>query len=154
MKPAVKKILLGSAVAISVLSFLAYRKIKQLQEIFSLIEITPVDFRNLKISTKTIEFDLDIKFTNPTGENFNVKGYVATLQRLNFFYSGIYIGTANKVFNELSVPANNQLIVKNIPVVLPTTTILQNATNLIDFDFNKLQVQAVVSIGSTEYYIN
>lgn len=153
MKPTVKKIVIGSAILIGALAFIGWRKVEKLKRIFEQLQIKPTSVRSLKISLTDIRFDVDILFSNPTNEVFDISGYVASLVRLNFFYSNNYIGTAKPVVTEITIPAQNQLLFKNIPVVLPTSAILNNLMALTAFDVNKLEVEAVIQIAGKEYFI-
>lgn len=153
MKPVVKKIVIGSALVIGALAFMSFRKIQKLKRIFEQLQIKPVGIKNFKATLTDIRFDTDILFVNPTNEVFDISGYVASLVRLNFFYSNNYIGTAKPTVTEITIPAQNQLLFKNIPVVLPTSAILQNLMTLTAFDINKLEVEAVISVAGKEYFI-
>jgi hypothetical protein len=154
MKPVVKKIIIGTTVLLGLAAYFAYTKFMQLKAIFDKIEISAVNARSFKFSLTDIRFLVDIKFLNPTADDFEVKGYVIELNRLNFFYNGTYLATAKSVFNEINVPRNNELIIQNIPVILPTANLVKNALLLSSFDKNKLTVEAVISAGGNEYLIN
>lgn len=148
-----QKIALGIGVATVAGSVYAYNKVQKLIKVFEQITISPKNISNLKISLKQISFTTDLLFSNPTNENFDVSGYVATLVRLNFFYNGNYMATAKPIVNEITIPAQNQLLFKNIPIVLSTENLVYQLNDLINFDTNKLTVEAVVKVGNTEYYI-
>ena len=45
----------------------------------------------------SISFLTDVLLVNRSNEALSVQGYFANLKRLNFFYSGKYIGTAKPV---------------------------------------------------------
>lgn len=153
MKPAVKNTLIVSGLLLGAVALFAYEKIERLKRVFENLIIRPKNFRELKVSLTNISFVVDLLITNPTNENFDVSGYVATLRRVNFFYNGNYVGTAKPQISEIDIPAKNQLQLNNIPVVLPAKAILQNIMEITAFDLNKLSVEAVVSIAGTEYYI-
>lgn len=153
MKPIIKKALIVSGVSLALLGVLAYNKVQKLKRVFESLKIEPKNIKNLKISLTSITFTTDILFVNPTNEDFLVSGYVASLKRLNFFYSGKYIATIKPVINEISIPANNQLLFKNLPVVLPTAEILGSIMELTAFDINKLTIEAFIDVAGSEYSI-
>lgn len=153
MKPTTKKILIGAGIGLAIVSYLAYEKINKIKEIFAQIDIVPKAVRNLKISFSSISFLTDVLLVNRSNEALSVQGYFANLKRLNFFYSGKYIGTAKPVVSEIEIPVNNELLFKNIPVELPASTILTNIVELSSFDFNKLTVEAVIEVAGKEFYI-
>ena len=154
MKPALKNTLIISGLLIGAVALFAFEKVQKLKQVFEKLLIEPTNIRNLKISLNNISFVTDILLTNPTEESFDVSGYIATLTRLNFFYNGKYLGTAKPTLTEIDVPAKNQLIVKDIPVIISTGAVLQNFNDLTNFDMNNLSVEAVVLIAGKEYYIN
>lgn len=147
------KIIIGVIVFIALISFYGYRKAVKLKALFEKITISATGFRNLKVSLNDIRLNVDVEMFNPTGDNFEVSGYIATLSRLNFFYNGKYLATAKPQLSEISIPANNQLKISNIPVVLPTASVLAYATDFLTFDFNKLSVEAVIEVAGTEIFI-
>lgn len=147
------KIIIGVVVVIALITFYGYRKAMRLKALFDKISISPTGFRNLKMSLTDIRLDVDVTMFNPTGDNFEVSGYIATLNRLNFFYNGKYLATAKPVLSEISIPANNQLKISNVPVVLPTSSVVAYAMDFLTFDINKLSVEAVIEVAGTEIFI-
>jgi hypothetical protein len=154
MKSIYKKLLFGVALTAVAVTAVGYNKLEQIKRIFEKLHIKPANIRNFKISWTALSFDLDLLIVNPTNETLNINGYLAELRRLNFFYMGQYIGTAKPVINEITIPAQNELLFKNIPVVLPTSTVLQNIASLTSLDVNKLSIEAVIVVSGKEYYIN
>lgn len=147
------KIIIGIVVILVLISFYGYKKAMKLKALFEKITISPTGFRNLKMSLSDIRLNVDVSMFNPTGDNFEVSGYIATLNRLNFFYNGKYLATAKPVLSEISIPANNELKISNVPVVLPTSSILAYAMEFLIFDINKLSVEAVIEVAGTEIFI-
>lgn len=147
------KVLIGLGVAVSIGGIIAYNKFKKLIGTFSKIEIEPINLRNVKIQSGIINFNVDISLSNPTSENFAIKTSIAKLEKVNFFYKGNYIATANAVFNEISIPANNKLIIKNIPVSAPVVSVLQNIFNFLDFKEEHLSAKAFVNVAGKQFII-
>ncbi|WP_445714053.1 hypothetical protein [Flavobacterium sp.] len=147
------KIIIGVIVIIALISFYGYRKAMKLKALFEKITISASGFRNLKMSLTDIRFDIDVTMFNPAEENFEISSYLATLKRLNFFYNGKYLATAKPMISDISIPANNQLKISNIPVVLPTASILAFTMDFLSFDINKLTVEAVIEVAGTEIFI-
>ncbi|CAM3968889.1 hypothetical protein FLCU109888_11575 [Flavobacterium cucumis] len=147
------KIIIAIVALLTLISFYGYRKAMRLKAIFEKITIAVSGFRNLKLTLTDIRLDVDVTMLNPSGENFEVSGYIATLKRMNFFYNGKYLATAKPVLSEISIPANNQLKIANIPVVLPTASVLAFTMDFMSFDIDKLTVEAVIEVAGTEIYI-
>lgn len=147
------KIFIGIGLFLLLVSYLGYKKAKKLQAIFEKISITVKSFRNLKISLSDIRLNVDVEMFNPTGEDFDVSGYLVTLSRLNFFYKGKYLATARPELDTVLIPANNKLKIENIPVVLPTASVVAYAMEFLSFDINKLSVEAVINVAGTEVFI-
>lgn len=147
------KIMIGVGAVLVLIAIYGYKKAMKLKEIFAKIDIKPAGFRNLKMSLTDIRLDVDVVMINTTGEDFSVNGYIAKLNRLNFFYKGKYLATAKPSLAELSIPANNQLKLTNVPVILPTASVVAQAMEFLSFDINKLSVEAVVEVAGSEIYI-
>ena len=147
------KIFIGIGLFLLLVSYLGYKKAKKLQAIFEKISITVKSFRNLKISLSDIRLNVDVEMFNPTGEDFDVSGYLVTLSRLSFFYKGKYLATARPELDTVLIPANNKLKIENIPVVLPTASVVAYAMEFLSFDINKLSVEAVINVAGTEVFI-
>jgi hypothetical protein len=147
------KIIIGVILFLVLISLYGYKKAKKLKAIFEQITINPTGFRNLKMSLTDIRLDVDVEMFNPTTDNFDVSGYIVTLNRLNFFYNGKYLATAKPLLSEVSIPANDRLKISNVPVVLPTSSIVAYAMEFLTFDFAKLSVEAVIEVAGTEIFI-
>lgn len=147
------KIIIAVVSLLALISFYGYKKAMKLKALFEKLEIKPTGFRELKTSLTDIRLKIDIVFINPATEDFEVSGYIAQLNRLNFFYKGVYLATAKASLSEISIPAKNELKISNIPVVLPTASVVANLVEFTIFDINKLSVEAVIEVAGTEFYI-
>lgn len=147
------KIIIGVVSLLALIAFYGYKKAMKLKDVFSKIDIKPTGFRNLKASLTDIRLDVDVVMINPTNEDFSVSGYIANLKRLNFFYKGKFLATAKPEMAQISIPANNQLKITNIPVVLSTQAVLENTMEFLSFNINNLSVEAVIEVAGSEIYI-
>jgi hypothetical protein len=147
-----KKILLLSGLAIAGISFWGYQKVKKLQAIFDKMTIAPVGFSNVNVSLERIKFNIDVQISNPTDDDFDVSGsHFANLNKLQIFYKGKYIATAETKITSVSVPHKNSIIFHDIPVMVSTKTALNNLVNFLNFDTNDISVKGIVSILGNEY---
>ena len=115
------------------LLYLGYRKTKRLKAIFEQMTIRPYGLpRNMKLSNwaREISFDIDFLLENPTGDDFAFTGYVAELKQVSVYYKGQYLGSARVAISELSVPAKDRLILHDVHIVIPTTTLLDDLAEL------------------------
>jgi hypothetical protein len=132
---------------------LGYQKVTDLQDTFYKLTTAPYFFKNVRVGISEIKFDLDVIFKNPTPNDFYVTGSVfATLNKLHIMYQGKLIGIATLNLTELSIPANGQTVISNIPVTIPTSSVLANVMNLPDVMAN-FTIVAFVDILGTEYQI-
>lgn len=150
-----KNIIITAGIAVTALALFGYKKVADLQYVFERMTITPSAVRNFKIANfgATIKFDLDVKLTNPTSQAFAVNGMVATLRALKINYKGKHLGDAFVNIDEISIPPYNFLILKNLPVAVATTTLLDNLSTLTSINVNDLQVTAIIEALGTEYTI-
>lgn len=115
--------------------------------------IAPAGVRNIKVSLTSITFNLDVALKNPTGQDFAVSGYVATLKRIIINYKGQFLGVADVNIDEIGVPKFNTLVIRDLPVVVATSALLQNIMTITSLDYKDLQITAVVEALGTEYTI-
>jgi hypothetical protein len=150
----VKYILISLGIIAVGTSVIAANKIATLKNIFDKMTIVPVGISKLKINLTSISFLLDIKITNPTGDDFAISGFsVASLRKLNIFYKGNYLGSAAANITEISIPKQNELIIHDIPVEVATQAILQNIMTITNISINDITIEAVVSVAGNEYKI-
>ena len=147
------KIIVAIVGIVAVSSFYAYNKFLKLQAIFEKIDIKISSIRNIKLSLKEIRFTTDIKMINPTQEDFNINGYVATLKRFNVFYLSKYVATTKLSLTALEIPRQNELVIKNIEVIVPTSSIFKNIQDFLSFSQDNVSVEAVIEVAGREIYI-
>lgn len=156
-----KKIVVGAGIVAVVGYFLLKDKAEKLIEQFKKITILPVDFKKLNVKWNDgkpyISFNLDLKFKNPTPQNFNANGIVVTLKRLLFYdKNNVFLGGSNVNITSLNIPANSSVILPNIPIVLDLQTTIINAMTIINsgsFNINDIKTEAIISVLGLEYKI-
>ncbi len=149
-----KKILLFSGLALGGLALYGYNKAMNLKSIFDKMTISPDGFSGLDVSLERIKFNLDVKITNPTSEDFIVSGSAfADLKKLFIYYKGKYIATADVDLNQVSIPHNNSIVFHNIPVVVSSGTVLDNISSLIDFSMNDITITGQINFLGSQYLI-
>jgi hypothetical protein len=156
MKPIYKKLLIGGGAALVYSSIVGFKKFEKTKAIFEEMDIEPHAFSKLKIDfdNKRISFNLDVLLRNNTDDDLFVTGSAfAVLKEIDIFYKNNYMATAQVNINEISIPAENQLIVRNIPVMVHAVNLLQNATVFMNFNLNDLGIVGVVEAFGTTYRI-
>ncbi len=156
MESTTKKVLVVAAVIAAGSIIYGLNKASETAEIFDKMDIEPEWFDNLKISLskKQLSFDLDVRLTNKSGYDLNLTGLnVAKVKQINVFYDNNLLAIADVNITSIEVPAKNQLIIKNIPVVSNASTLLENAAALLDFDFNKVSTTAKIEVLGVTYMI-
>lgn len=149
-----KTLLLTAGLAIAGFAYWGYTEAQKLQGIFDKMTILPNAIHNLKIGLSTITFELDVKITNPTTDDFDIDGgFIADVKNLDIFYEGKYISTAQLNMNSISVPHQGSLIIHNIWVSVPTSNILDVLPNLLSFSMDKITTVAHVNILGGVYQI-
>ncbi len=147
------KVIIGIIAAVGLIGYFGYVKAMKLKAIFEKIEIKLAGIRSVKLSITDIRFTTDIRMINPTAEDFNVNGYIVVLKRFNFFYKGKYIATTKVSLSQIDIPSQNELVIKDIEVVMPTSTVLANLSDLTSFDTAYLTTEAVIEVAGNEIYI-
>ncbi len=131
MKPLTKNLILLGGALIAGSFLIGLEKVSKLTAIFDKMTIKPNSLpRNVRASLSQIKFNIDIILSNPTKEDFAVSGYVATLSQVVVYYKGTFLGVAQVAIDQISVPAYQTLVLKNIEIVVATTTILNNVSTL------------------------
>jgi len=139
--------------------YLLKQKADNLTAQFALVKILPVGFKNLNAKWNAgkpnVSFDLDLKFINPTPQNFTADGVVITLKRLLFYdKNGIFLGQSEINMSSLSIPAKSNTVIKNVPIILDLQTTVINAITIIQtggFSPENIKTEAVISILGLEY---
>lgn len=148
------KIIIGIVAVVAAIAFFGYKKYQKMQSIFEKITIELAGIKDLKITSQFIGFNASVKFTNSSNEDFSFKGYIVSLKQLNFYYKGKYIGKAIPNLEEIYIPKYNELVVENIPVIIPFGTVFSNLSEITTFNSNYLTSEAVVSVAGYEFLIN
>ncbi|HLF53533.1 hypothetical protein [Flavobacterium sp.] len=162
MKPVVKNLLIAGTIAFVGFALIAAEKAINLKAIFDQMTIKPNSLpKKFKFYNpnslgipQTVSFAIDILLTNPTGEDFAVSGYVATLKRVNVFYQGNFLGTANVNIDEVSVLSHNTLILHDIVVEVASGNILTNLSAITNLSMNDLVFTGIIEVLGNEYEIS
>lgn len=141
-------------------ALLAINKVKGLASIFDHMTIKPNSFpKQVKTTLTSITFNIDIRISNPTKEPFAVSGYIATLKRIDVFYKDNFIGSADLLLDEISVPANGHTILRDVRIAVAPAVLLQNIMTLAQqlttsMNLNDLKFIGVIDVLGTEYIVN
>lgn len=158
----VKKIVIGLGFMAVGGYFLLKDKATKLSEQFKNVFIFPVAFKKLDAKWNDgkpyITFKLDLKFSNPTPENFNANGLVITLKRVLFYdKNNTFLGGSNININTLNIPANSSIVLPNIPIILDLQSTIINLINLYkagEFNNNTIKTEAIISVLGLEYKLS
>lgn len=154
-----KKIVISVLVLLALAILFGYNKAKKLIAIFDKMTIEPDDISEFDFNWQKITFKIDVLLTNPTADSFDVSGYgLAKLKKLNVFYKNVFLASTNNfVITDISIPANDKLIIHKIPIEVPPKFLLENpalVTDLIEnFDVNDFTTTAVLDILGNEISI-
>lgn len=153
MKPIVKNILIISGLLLAGSVILVKKKVEELQLTFDRMTMSLYLVKNVRIGFKEIKFDLDVLLKNNTVLDFFVTGSaVATLTRLQILYENNIIGMAHVNISEISVPAYQSIVLKNIPIVISTSNFINNLANIENLIKN-FEIIGFVDVLGVEYQI-
>jgi hypothetical protein len=149
-----KKILIGAIAVLAIIAIYGYNKAQQMTAVFGKMTIKPNSLpKAIKINLDTISFAIDILLLNPSVDDFAVTGYIATLTKVKVFYKQKYLGQAAVNIDEISVPAKGQLVLHDIPVLLPLENILSNLTEFLNPNMNDLSFTGIIDVAGNEFEI-
>ena len=154
----IKKILAIGLVAGSLGYILVRQKIATLTKQFESIKIMPTGINSIKFEWNDfkpqLKFNLDITFSNPLTDTFQVNGMVAKLQRLIILdASGKALAVVTPNTGKIVVPANGNYTLKNVPVVLDLQGSIITVSNYKLLTLKNLKTEAIVTILGYEYKI-
>lgn len=160
MKSRTILIVAGIVLIVAAALRIGYKKAQRLIAIFQKITIEPVAVGNFDASLNRIKFTIDLRLTNPSEEAFEVNGLgVGELKEVSVFYNGVFVAKSPVSITEIAIPAEDQLILKNIPVVI-NQPMLFLGTNpalvyemILNFKQEKLSTTAVISVAGYEIEI-
>lgn len=147
------KVLIGAGFFIGLLAYLGYNKFQRLKKVFEYINIELVGIKNLKISNKSIDFNVNVKFVNRSSEDFSINSSLVKLKTLNFYYKGKFVGTAHPNLVQISIPKYNELVVENIPATIPVSAIFSNLNEILSFNADYITIDAIVMVAGYEFII-
>lgn len=156
MQTNTKKILLGMALFFVGLGLIAAQKAKNLADTFSQLKASFKWADNPVLGWKYLQFDMDVKITNPTAEPFSVSNsFAATLTRIAIIHEGVPLGSIAVDRNELSIPAYDSIVIRNLPVSIPLENIAQYATSIESIKnlLARCKIVCYVTVLGTEYII-
>lgn len=153
-----KRVIAISLIALSAGAILLKNKIDKLTKQFESISIIPAKLSNIKLiwndSKPLVNFNIDLKFSNPLSEKFQVNGLVAKLQRIIILdKNGFPLGVATPNVGKITIPANGFFIIPNVPFVLDLKNTIINVTNYKLLTLQTLKFEAIISVLGYEYKI-
>ena len=158
----VRKIIIGVGIVAVVGYFLLGNKIKKIIEQFQFVKVYPVAFKKFDVKWNDgvpfVTFLLDLKMVNPTGVNFDANIVAVTLKRILFYDKrNMLFGSSEVNSNSINIPANSNIILKEIPVKLDLQTAITTAITILrndGFKINESRTEAVVSILGIDYTLS
>lgn len=130
-------------------------KLNKWKETMKKLKALPTGIRNFDINFKRMRFNLDVTIYNPTSDNFNPDGVVATVKRIilkDKTAKRIATITVNKSF--LSIPAKGKHELKDLIVEVPILENISNWQNLSQIkSINDIQTETILGVLGKEYSI-
>ena len=130
-------------------------KLNKWKETMKKLKALPTGIRNFDINFKRMRFNLDVTIYNPTNDNFNPDGVVATVKRIilkDKTAKRIATITVNKSF--LSIPAIGKHVLKDLIVEVPILENISNWQNLSQIkSINDIQTETILGVLGKEYSI-
>ena len=154
----IKKIIAIGLVTGAIGYVLVKQKIEKISAQYAKIKIIPTGLNNIKLDWNDfkpqLKFNVNLSFSNPTNEDFEVNGIVAKLQRIIILdTTGKAIGVATPNVGKITVPASGEYTLKNVPFILDLQGTIVNIVNYKLLSLNSLKFQAIVSVLGYEYKI-
>ncbi len=139
--------------------FYAKTKSKQLVNQFDKIQTRISTLRNFDAKFNDFKpyatFNLDLKFTNPTDQDFRANGIVVKLKRILMYdKQNRLLGTATPNVTGISIAKNSSTTLKNISVRLEITASVLNIIQIIqDWKVNPsdFTFETVIDVLGIEY---
>lgn len=158
----VRKIIIGVGIVAVVGYFLLGNKIKKIIEQFQFVKVYPVAFKKFDVKWNDgvpfVTFLLDLKMVNPTQVNFDANIVAVTLKRILFYDKrNMLFGSSEVNINSINIPANSNIILKEIPVKLDLQTAITTAITILrndGFKIKEIRTEAVVSILGIDYTLS
>lgn len=153
-----KKIIAVSLLGLAAAGIYVQNKVSKIKKQFPKIKIFPAGVRN--ITTKwnegkpTLSFDIDLLFKSTLTDNFEINGLFVKLQRIVILDpKGIVVAVATPNVGKITVPANGNYTLKNIPFIIDIQTALINIINYKNINPNSFTYEIIISVLGAEYKI-
>lgn len=160
MIPKTRNILIFSAVVVLLIGAFGYgwfkKKTTQAITIFKNIRIKPVGISNFKFTWSFITFNMDVDLFNPTNESLSIESFgLASLTRITLYYGDIYLGESLVNQQVFSINENSSTILKNIPITINTTNLLDVIPEFINGkpQLSKFRANATITALGEDYAI-
>jgi len=143
-----KVLIIGTIAGISLAAWTLY-KWNQIEETIPGIKSGIDEIKTLEVKNGILKSVLDIFIKNTTSENLSIHGIVAKISRVIFLdkASGKQIAHAIVDINQIHVPANGYLIIKDVelraPFVDTLLYLLANSQNLSNKIAVKVEIKAL-----------
>ena len=150
----IKDIFIGTLIA-GTAYVLFQKKYNNWKSTITKLRALPTGFRNLKVESSIIKFNIDVTIVNPTNEDFKPDGVIAVLQKVNIKDSqGNVIASVNVNRSYIIIPAQSKIVMKDLPVEVPIIKNLLNWKNLIAIkSINDIKLESVITVLGKEYLI-
>lgn len=130
-------------------------RVKKLSEIMVKLIPIPSGFRNFSIKHFVLYFNFDVTIHNPTNQDFNPKGIIVTVKRIEIKdNTGNLIAKVNINKNSINIPAGGKYILKDLALEIDAYSNVLNAANLLKIrSLADVKTDVVVSILGVEHII-
>lgn len=143
------KIAIGAGIA--AIGYLAFKGNSLKNAAFQLVYgINKISKLQMDWKTFNLKAVLDLKITNPTSTPIGITGAnMLTVKQINLIdaISRKKIGTAILNMEEISIPANDSIVLPNIPISVPVI----DGINVLNSSLSNLVAEIVVVILGKEY---
>ena len=154
LSPQTKKYLTAGALVLGALALYGISRASEIKAALMNFSAKPIAIRNIRISLKSINFLLSIRIYNPTNTEVDLTGFgVVQVRRIIVYRKGQFFAAANVNLSNLRVGANGTIDITDIPIELPTASLLDNIMTISDIKLSDITVKVVVSIAGSEYVI-
>lgn len=144
------KIAIGVGVA-GIIGYLALKGNSVKNAVFELVYgINKISKLQMDWASLTLKAKLDLKITNPTATDIGINGVnMLTVKQINLIdaISRKKIGTAILNMDKIAIPANDSIILSDIPIVVPVL----ESVGVFNNNLSNLVAEIIIVVLGKEY---
>ncbi len=149
------KLVIGGGIALGLIAILGFKKKSDFDTVVANMEILVDDVRNVRLKGLNTAMDVNIRVVNNSNTDFSIAtgGLVKITKIALVNQQGKIIGDSTMAMDNITLPSNDSIVLKNIPIEIPAMSMIQEFGNITNFNKSNYKLQVTVQALGQEYVL-